>query len=254
MDSNLDEKYFTGTSGLLLPVANKSFYPLAFQDKSRLNYYASLFSSIEINSSFYKIPLGATIRKWALDVPETFRFTFKLYKEITHAKELNYNPPDVEKFMDSINQVGNKRGCLLLQFPASFNLRHLQKLEQLITAIRLKDTNRNWKISIEFRNAEWYSEAVYEVLEEHFCSLVVHDKGGYGTGYHDTGTDWVYLRFHGPDGSYRGSYDEAFLAEYASYIREWMEEGKSIYTYFNNTMGEAIKNLESLRAYVGLDS
>jgi len=254
MDTFSNQKYFTGTSGLLLPVANKSFYPLAFEDKSRLNYYASLFSSIEINSSFYKIPLGATIRKWALDVPDDFHFTFKLYKEITHVKELNYNPLDLEKFMNSINQAADNAGCLLIQFPASFKVRNLQQLELLLAAIRLKDEHRNWKISIEFRNEDWYREEVYDVLRAHFCSLVVHDKGGYGSGYHDTGTDWVYLRFHGPDGSYRGSYDEAFLAEYASYIREWMEQGKTVYAYFNNTMGEAINNLESLREYVGLDS
>lgn len=250
MDILSDEKYFTGTSGLLLPVANKSFYPLAFQDKSRLNFYASLFSSIEINSSFYKIPLAATVRKWAMDVPEAFRFTFKLYKEVTHIKELNYNPLDLDKFMDSINQVEGKSGCLLIQFPASFKLRNLPKLEELLSAIRLKDPHKNWKISIEFRHAEWYDEQVYEVLETHSCSLVIHDKGGYGSGYRDTGTDWVYLRFHGPNGSYRGSYDEAFLAEYASYIKEWMHEGKTVYAYFNNTMGEAINNLETLRMYV----
>ncbi|MCZ4222540.1 DUF72 domain-containing protein [Pedobacter rhodius] len=243
-------KYFTGTSGLLLPVANKSFYPPAYQDKSRLQYYASLFSSIEINSSFYKIPLAATIKKWAFDVPDNFRFTFKLYKEITHAKELNYNPMDLEKFMDNINQVANKSACLLLQFPASFKVKNLQKLELLIAAIRLKDTNRNWKISIEFRNEEWYNEEVYEVLEAHLCGLVVHDKGGYGSGYHDTATDWVYLRFHGPDGNYKGSYDESFLAEYAGYIKDWLKQGKSVYTYFNNTMGEALNNLDTLKRYV----
>lgn len=254
MDTFSNEKYFTGTSGLLLPVANKSFYPLAFQDKSRLQYYASLFSSIEINSSFYKIPLSTTIKKWALDVPADFRFTFKLYKEITHVKELNYNPLDLEKFMDSINQATDKAGCLLIQFPASFKVVNLQKLEQLISAIRLKDVNRNWKISIEFRNEDWYNEAVYELLENQYCGLVIHDKGGYGSGYHDTGTDWVYLRFHGPGGSYRGSYDEPFLAEYASYIKDWLQEGKSVYAYFNNTMGEAINNLETLRMYVGSDN
>ncbi|HEY8955872.1 DUF72 domain-containing protein, partial [Chitinophaga sp.] len=47
--------YRSGTSGLVLPVPNKQSFPPAFRDKSRLTYYASLFNSIEINSSFYKV-------------------------------------------------------------------------------------------------------------------------------------------------------------------------------------------------------
>ena len=62
----------------------------------------------------------------------------------------------------------------------------------------------------------------------------------------------IYVRFHGPQGDYRGTYDEAFLHEYAAYIYEWLVEGKSVFVYFNNTMGKAFDNLKKLNEYVRL--
>src|ERR1700744_2308217 len=111
--------YFAGTSGLGLPVPNKSHYPAEFTNKSRLCYYASLFNSIEVNSSFYKIPQAKTIRKWAADVPDGFRFTFKLWRGITHQKELLFDPADIGRFMEAIDAAGNHKGCLLVQLPPS---------------------------------------------------------------------------------------------------------------------------------------
>src|ERR1044072_276638 len=90
--------YRSGTSGLVLPVPNKKAFPPEFKDKSRLTYYGSLFNSIEINSSFYKIPQAATVKKWADSVPDNFAFTFKLWREITHIKGLAYQPEDVLRF------------------------------------------------------------------------------------------------------------------------------------------------------------
>lgn len=111
------ENYYSVTSGLLLPVPNKLHYPKEFQEKSRLCYYASLMDSIEINSSFYKVPQVSTMKKWAADVPEEFRFTFKLFKEITHNKDLAFDPEVVSSFFSVISHVEEKKGCLLVQFP-----------------------------------------------------------------------------------------------------------------------------------------
>ena len=82
------DRFYCGTSNVVLPVPNKTHYPKAYQDKSRLHYYASIFNSVEINSSFAKVPRAKTVERWADDVPENFRFTFKLWRGITHAKEL----------------------------------------------------------------------------------------------------------------------------------------------------------------------
>src|SRR3954462_9251211 len=108
---------YTGTSNIVLPVPNKQHFPLHYQTKSRLCYYASLFNSLEVNSTFYKIPMPSTIQRWADDVPSDFKFTFKLWKGITHNKELAFAYNDIDRFMQSINKTSDKRGCLLIQFP-----------------------------------------------------------------------------------------------------------------------------------------
>jgi uncharacterized protein YecE (DUF72 family) len=60
----------------------------------------------------------------------------------------------------------------------------------------------------------------------------------------------VYLRFHGPNGGYKGSYPDDFLYEYAQYIKEWQTEGKCVYLYFNNTMGDAVGNLMTINKFL----
>ena len=242
--------YYSGTSGLLLPVPNKEFYPAEFKSKSRLRYYSSLFNSIEINSSFYKVPLATTIARWAEDTFEDFCFTFKLSREITHGKGMAFQSAEVAHFMERIAAVGNKKACLLLQFPASIRFVHLGELLKLLDLIRQADPQQSWKVAVEFRHQSWYQQNTYGLLEDYRMGLVLHDKLQEGGYLLDSSCDFVYVRFHGPGGDYRGSYQDDFLCEYASYIRNWIAEGKQVFTYFNNTMGSAIENLRSLRAYV----
>jgi uncharacterized protein YecE (DUF72 family) len=237
---------YSGTSGLLLPVPNKFFYPEDFKDKSRLCYYGSLMNSIEINSSFYKVPMAATVQKWAGDVPKDFRFTFKLFREITHNKELMFNPEQIYHFMKTIDYVGTKRGCLLAQFPPSTRIDSFIQFTSLISYLRLGDPDLTWDIAFEFRHSSWYCGEVYELLAENKMAMVIHDKTPANTPMIDNDTSFAYLRFHGPGGNYRGTYPDDVLYEYASYIKDWQLEGKKIYVYFNNTMGSAIDNRNTL--------
>lgn len=243
--------YYSGTSGLLLPVRNKLFYPEEFKDKSRLCFYSSIMNSIEVNSSFYKVPMASTVKKWAEDVPETFRFTFKLSKEITHNKELAFDPQAVSAFMEVIAFVGDKRGCVLVQFPPSVRIGNLKQLELLMSVLRKSDPHYTWNIALEFRHVSLYSDVVYRLLEDYRMAMVIQDKPPAVTPMMESELPFVYLRFHGPGGSYRGSYEDELLYEYAGYINDWISEGKTVYSYFNNTMGEAISNLFTLSDLVG---
>ena len=242
--------YYTGTSGLLLPYKNQQFYPAEFQGKSRLSVYGALFNSIEINSSFYKVPMQTTVKKWADSVPAPFRFTFKLWKEITHQKELAFNTTDVRHFMDVIAAAGTKKGCLLVQFPPSIRYNSIARVKKLLAAITKADPARAWRLCAEFRHASWYREETYRLLSDCQAGMVIHDKTHSATPLEEMDLPFVYVRFHGPDGDYKGSYDDSFLHEYAHYIREWLDAGKDVYVYFNNTIGEALKDLGRLRRYV----
>ncbi len=207
---NTSTNFYSGTSGLMLPVP-QSQYPSAFQGKSRLEYFAHLFNSIEINSSFYKLPKVATVSKWAESVPKSFRFTFKLSKTITHVKGLAFTAADVDLFMQTVAHVGDKKGCLLVQFPPSVKMEKFDKVKELLQCIT--DANKDgWKIAVEFRNALWYNEKAYELLDTYNVSLVIHDVPATTTPLTGWDAGFMYLRFHGPGGRYRGSYTDEFLA------------------------------------------
>lgn len=250
MSENDKGAFYSGTSGLVLPVPNKEHYPAEFKEKSRLEYYASLFNSIEINSSFYKIPMPSTVAKWAESVPENFRFTFKLWREITHSKELAFKEGDVFRFIETINHVENKKACLLVQFPPSLKINMFARMQKLLVTIREADPDRNWKTALEFRDASWYQEDVYELAHDFNASIVIHDKPRSATPPIETPENFKYLRFHGPNGDYKGHYEDDLLSDYAEIIDEWNNQGKDVYCYFNNTAGDAVQNLVSLDTLV----
>ena len=112
MNTKAEPRLWLGTSGLVLPVPNKQAFPDEFRAGTRLTYYASLFNSMEINSSFYKVPQPATLGKWSHEVPEHFRFTIKLWQGITHVPELHFIPIDVnDSCMQRTSSVQKKDAC-----------------------------------------------------------------------------------------------------------------------------------------------
>ena len=241
--------FYSGLSGLQLDIP-KRLFPPALLKVSRLTYYSSLFSSIEFNSSFYNIPQSGTVSKWAALVSEKFKFTFKLWKEITHCKNLNFKEEDVSAFFKSINLVQEKKGCLLIQFPPVLDRKNFKQLDKLFDCIKKNDNTHEWKIAVEFRNKSWYHQSVYDLCNAHNASIVLHDFPKSATPLLDYKADFMYIRFHGPSGNYRDSYSDDFLNEYATNIFKWIEEGKTIYVYFNNTMGDAFNNLKTLNGLV----
>jgi uncharacterized protein YecE (DUF72 family) len=240
-------RFYCGTSNVELPVPNKAHFPEEFRDKTRLNYYASIFNTVEINSSFYKIPLRRTVEKWAADVPDDFRFTFKMWRGITHTKGLVYDATDIHRFMTSVNGIGIKKGCLLLQFPASIKISYFQKLRQLLDDLYRDSEIQQWKVAVEFRDKSWYNDTVYQLLEHYHASVVIHDIPASSTPLIDMEASFVYLRFHGIQGDYRGSYANTYLQEQGAYITDWLKEGKTVFAYFNNTIGDAVQNAIALQ-------
>ncbi len=240
--------FYSGLSGLQLHLP-KYAYPPPFENASRLTYYSTFFNSIEINSSFYKIPQSATVNKWAASVPAHFKFTFKLWKEITHTKAFNFKEEDVAIFFNAINNVQNKKGCLLIQLPPSIGIEYIVQLDNLLSSIKYIDTTQEWKIAVEFRNKSWYQTRVYDLINFYKATIVIHDMPMSKTPLLVHKSDFIYIRFHGPTGNYCDSYSDDFLREYATYINEWIEEDRMVYVYLNNTMGAAFHNLNSLNNF-----
>jgi uncharacterized protein YecE (DUF72 family) len=245
---NTGTSFYSGTSNIVVPI-KQSEYPPEFAGASRLRYYASLFSSVEINSSFYKVPQTTTVEKWRESVPPGFRFTFKVPKTVTHAKGLQFAVEDLERFAAAVAGAGEKKGCLLVQLPPSVKRERQEELEGLLEC--LHDNAPGWKIAVEFRHVSWYEGAVYRVLQSYGATMVVQDLPASATPLVQVAEDFTYLRFHGPEGGYRGSYEDSFLAGCADRVVAGIKAGREMYVYFNNTLGNALENLQTLNRKVG---
>jgi uncharacterized protein YecE (DUF72 family) len=225
----------------------KEFFPNNFKNKSRLHYYSSTFNTVEINSTFKKIPRHSTFDKWCNDVPEHFQFTIKISNEITHAKNLGSAFPLVKSFITAANHLKNRKGCLLIQLPGRVTSEYRQNVEKIILNIHKADIKTEWRKAIEFRSMTWYTERTRNFLNRHRIALVLHDMAKSTNLQVDRSSSFYYFRFHGPAGDYKGSYSNKFLEEQALKISDCLNHKKDVYAYFNNTMGNAFENALTLK-------
>lgn len=241
-------KFFIGTSNITLP-GPKSSFPHEYQNNSRLHYYSSLFNSLEVNSSFYKIPRSATLQKWSSEVDHEFRFSLKLWKEITHIKDYALAYTNIDKFMAVANSANQNQGCILIQFPASITLSDIDHVEKILLKVRDRNIESTWSLCVEFRHVSWYVSKMYNLIDKLNISLVFHDMPASITPFPNNDNAQVaYFRFHGSAGDYKGSYSESVLNQYADLMLELLSSGKDVYVYFNNTLGQAFQNAQFLKA------
>lgn len=239
--------YYSGTSGLILNVL-KTDFPAEFKVSSRLQYYASLFSSVEINSTFYKLPQAKTVKNWSESVPSDFRFTLKVPKIISHCPNFNYDENDLQNFLELIPNLAGKLGCILLQFPPSLTIDKFDRLQEFLEVVTFFD--KSIKVAIEFRNVSWYANKTYNLIREFNATIISHDFNGTEMNLKSSIENFTYIRFHGNEPRYRGNYSDNDLQKVSTCIREYLNSGKEVYVYFNNTMGSAFTNLQTLNKMV----
>lgn len=250
-----ENMFYSGTSNVVLPMA-KDHFPEDFKEKTRLQYYGSLFNSVEINSTFYKLPKITTITNWAESVTPDFRFTFKIPKSITHAPKLAFAENNGRDFSEVVQNIGDRKGCLLAQFPPSFKFAEMDRLQEFLETFQSLAGITSWNLALEFRHPSWYVPEVNNLLQEYNAHAVLHDmiNSTPPSSWRNVMGDVVYMRFHGPGQRYRGNYSDEFLKDSAEYIKECILQNKTVYVYFNNTMGAAFNNLQTLNKHVQADS
>jgi len=242
---------YIGTSGWHYDDWRELFYPADVTGYHELTFHARHFSTVENNSSFYRIAGEATYKTWDRMAPEGYVFSLKLNKEITHTYRLELNDIVRQKItyiLSSTQVLNNKRGALLIQLPASFQV-DIAKLHAFLdyftTAVR--EQEHPFDIAIEFRNKQWFTDETYALLGKYNVALVAGDSSRW-PGIRRLTADIAYIRMHGPEKLFASSYTESQLTELARYVRSLEAKTKRIYIYFNNDFhGYALKNASMLQ-------
>lgn len=234
-----------GTAGWSISSAASHHFPL---DGSHLQRYGRVLNSVEINSSFYRPHQATTYARWADSVPDTFRFSVKLPRRITHALRLQDCWEELDKFLGEVAQLGNKLGCLLIQLPPS--LRFDEGIAaQFFQQLRLRSP---CMLACEARHASWFDGPATALLQQHAITRVRADPPAGGQpGPQKPTTEVAYMRLHGSPKIYYSDYSTAFLDTLATELQQHAAPGS--WCIFDNTAaGAALFNALALAEKVGL--
>lgn len=226
-----------GTSGWSYPHWKGPLYPPGLKAGEWLSHYATVFPTVELNGSFYRLPTATMFRDWRAKTPPGFIFAVKVSRYITHVKALKNVEEPWRLFLERARVLEHKLGPLLLQFPPTWHAdadRLAGFLEPAPTDLRL---------AFEFRHESWFNEDVYRILSGHgSAALVAADSARYPTVFHPT-AGFMFVRMHGGTQLYGSEYSEDELADLAGRLERYLAGGLDVYAYFNNDAhGFAVKN------------
>lgn len=167
-----------GCSGWSYPDWEGPFYRVGMPSSEYLEWYADRFPIVEVDSTFYRIPSPSMVRGWRDRTPDDFRFAPKVPKVITHEKQLVDCESEVERFVASIEPLGKKLFCTLLQM-GYFNRRAFGSLEEFLPVLDRFLSSwpiRQVPLAVEVRNPRWVGPELADVLRKHGAALTLTEQ------------------------------------------------------------------------------
>jgi uncharacterized protein YecE (DUF72 family) len=223
------KRIFIGCSGYYYPQWKGTFYPQKLPPSKWLEYYSSVFNTVELNGTFYRVPKLTDLQRQYRHTPDEFMFSVKMNKYITHTLKLKNSSAQILEFQSLVKEaLMNKLHKFLFQMPPSFHYSE-EHLELICAAIPQGNQN-----VIELRHASWWNpmvESAFEKKDYTFCNV---DYPGLKTHLMNSSKSF-YLRLHGSPELFKSAYTEQELEHY---FNEFPKE-KSITVYFNNTYYDA---------------
>ena len=254
-----------GTSSWSFPDWRGVFYPPQTQADRQLQFYATKFNSVEINTSFYALPAPATLLRWLEIVPAEFTFSLKAPREISHEKQLVNVEQITDAYLDVVRSLGPSAGPGLLQFPAAVSRQRAgRRLANFID--RIAAVAAEIPFSVEVRSVDLMTPAFVRFLLERGIGFVVVERAGQP----DTYADWhdaaesagprlpLHIRLIGqdrdplPDDKKIRRPQDELLDKWARRIADTLLGGRDVFCYVHNPFeGHAPETVRRLRARVG---
>ena len=223
----MPKRTYIGTSGWHYQHWKGPFYPEGLRTSGFLEHYSQHFSTAEVNNSFYRLPEEKTLAGWRDAVPESFIFSVKASRYLTHMKKLKDPQEPLKRLLDKVITLEDKLGPILFQLPPRWRL-NPERLESFLEILP-----ENHRYAFEFRDASWFDDEVYRILRGYGAAFCIYDLDGQ-TSPKEVTADFVYVRLHGPKGPYQGRYGTEMLSGWTGAFSRWVNEGKDVYCYFDN--------------------
>lgn len=223
----------------ILPIIGTAAWsiPKAVADRfaregSGLTRYASVFAGVEINSTFYRRHKPSTFARWAGSVPDSFRFSVKVPKEITHVRAMTNIGEQFDIFLQDIAPLGEKRGPLLFQLPPSLAF-DPEEMARTLETVRDADQG---PIVVEVRHKSWASVDAVVLLRKYRIDRVLADPARVWP-VESFADPLRYIRLHGTPKVYYSSYTDEQIRAFSQLLAP---DGWCIFD--NTASGAAIEN------------
>jgi uncharacterized protein YecE (DUF72 family) len=230
MTATSPRQFYVGTCGYSYPGGppqgwEEIFYPKAVGRRlNELEFYASYFDLVEINSTFYRPPTPAMTRAWVSRTPDDFKFAVKAWQKFTHPTRLGgksaerqiwepFDAHDVELFSGALMPLAGagKLAALLFQYPAGFHCvpENLERIERTLEAFA------GFPKVVELRHLSWseHGSQTRDLLCSGATSWAFIDEPKFASSVRqniDAHGDLVYLRLHGRNRGKWWKHDQAW--------------------------------------------
>jgi len=223
------------------------FYPTTLRPSHWFAFYAAEFDTVELNTSFYRLPVEAMYDAWREQAPPGFCYAVMASRYLTHVDKPKEPADPLWVFFADADRLRGKLGPIVHQLPPYWHA-DLPSLNQFLKSLPHGRTH-----VVEFRDQSWYTTDVFRLLERYNVAHCIHDLPPWEVPPRATAST-VYLRFHGGRHS-GGNYAHADLQQWAERIRGWQAEGRQVWVYFGNDVrGFAIDNARTLKGLVNADA
>jgi len=222
-------------------------YAAAFPSAgSHLVRYATRLSCVEINSSFYRSHRPATYARWASSVPDHFRFSVKLSREITHARRLRDTGDLLRPFLSEVGWLGGKLGPLLVQLPPSL------AFDAVVggTFFAVLRDRFSGPVACEPRHPSWFDAEADILLQRWHVARVAADPAVVPAAARTGGwAGLAYYRLHGSPHVYYDPYGPDQLDSWKAAMEMALRRGIPAWCIFDNTArGEAAHDALAMAA------
>lgn len=223
-------RYFLGTPTWGSRTWLGKIYPSDAKSHEFLHFYSRAFSTIELNTTHYRLPTTELVKGWCEQVPKEFRFCPKFPQTISHERNGILDQTLLQEWQRALSDFGENLGVSFLQLPPYFSYEDRAVLHRFIEA-----WPSELPLALEFRHTSWFTNntilpALVDYLQKKNVGLVITDVAGRRDVLHTSiSAPFVLLRFIGNE---MHPSDLSRVDDWSERLKHWSQIGLNQVYFF----------------------